>query len=292
MSKLADKLNGRQFVFTSEISPPKGTAIDECMRAAELLRDVVSAVNVTDNQSSVMRAGSLSISAKLVERGFEPVFQLACRDRNRIALQSDLLGAWIQGIENVLCLTGDHTVLGDHSEAMPVFDLDSVQLISAVRMLNQGKDLAGHQLDGKTNFYCGAVVAPDADPLEPQLIKMEKKVRAGARFFQTQAVFDVEHFVSFTKKIAHLDVPLVAGIVLLKSANMARYMNSNVAGIKVPQTMIDELDATPKDRLKGKGLEIAVRTVKDLKSVCQGVHIMPLGWDDLVPRIIEIVSGK
>ncbi|MGQ9826155.1 MAG: methylenetetrahydrofolate reductase [Desulfotomaculales bacterium] len=290
MSRLKKALHSGVFVVTSEVGPPKGTDLQGCLQEAEVLRDRVIAINVTDLQSSVMRVGSLAVCARLVERGLEPVFQLTCRDRNRLALQSDLLSAWTLGIKNVLCLTGDHPVLGDHPEAKAVFDLDSVQLLKTVSILNHGRDLAGHELEGAPDFFAGAVVNPGADPLELQLIKMEKKIAAGAQFFQTQAVFEPEKFARFMEKVRAYRVPVLAGIVILKSAGMARYMNKNVAGIGVPEGLIKELEATPKNQIKQKSAEIAARLIRELKEICQGVHIMPLGWADLVPEILEMAG--
>lgn len=218
MSELRQILERGQFVVTGEIGPPKGVDLGKCMQDAEMLRNHVTAINVTDLQSAVMRIGSLAVSGRLVERGLEPVYQLTCRDRNRLALQSDLLSAWALGIENVLCLTGDHPSLGDHTEAKPVYDLDSVQLLKAASSLNQGYDMAGHELEGVPDFFLGAVVTPGAEPLEPQIIKMKKKIEAGARFFQTQAVYEPEKFKHFMSQIQDYKVPVIAGIVILKSA--------------------------------------------------------------------------
>jgi len=287
MSKLKQALESGKFAVTGEIGPPKGVNIEKCLDDADKLRDRVVGVNVTDLQSAVMRVGSMAVSARLVQRGLEPVYQLTCRDRNRLALQSDLLSAWALGIENVLCLTGDHPNLGDHAEAKPVFDLDSVQLLKVADMLNQGHDLAGHELDGNPHLYLGAVVTPDADPVEPQVIKMGKKVAAGARFFQTQAVYNPEAFESFMNQAQKFNVPVMAGIVLLKSAPMAKFMNENVAGIKVPDALIEEMAATKKEDRKKKAVEIAARIIRQVKPLCSGVHIMALGWDELVPEIIR-----
>jgi len=178
MSKLRQALESGKFVITGEVGPPKGVDLGACLHHARELRDKVVAINVTDLQSAVMRIGSMVVCAKLVEQGLEPVYQLTCRDRNRLALQSDLLSAWAFGIKNVLCLTGDHPALGDHSDARPVYDLDSVQLLKAASTLNNGHDMAGHELEGKPDFFLGAVVTPAADPLEPQIIKMKKKIEA------------------------------------------------------------------------------------------------------------------
>jgi methylenetetrahydrofolate reductase (NADPH) len=251
------------------------------------LRSRVTAINVTDLQSAVMRIGSLAVSARLVERGLEPVYQLTCRDRNRLALQSDLLSAWALGIENVLCLTGDHPILGDHTEAKPVYDLDSVQLLKAASSLNQGYDMEGHELESIPSLFLGAVVTPGAEPLEPQVIKMKKKIDAGAKFFQTQAVYEPEKFERFMNQAKGFKVPVIAGIVLLKSAAMAKYMNDNVAGISVPEAIILEMEETKKEDRKNKAVEITSRIIRQIKPLCQGIHIMPLGWDELVPEIIN-----
>jgi methylenetetrahydrofolate reductase (NADPH) len=287
MSKLKQSLESGKFVVTGEIGPPKGVDLEKCLQDAEILRSRVTAINVTDLQSAVMRIGSLAVSARLVERGLEPVYQLTCRDRNRLALQSDLLSAWALGIENVLCLTGDHPILGDHTEAKPVYDLDSVQLLKAASSLNQGYDMEGHELESIPSLFLGAVVTPGAEPLEPQVIKMKKKIDAGAKFFQTQAVYEPEKFERFMNQAKGFKVPVIAGIVLLKSAAMAKYMNDNVAGINVPDNIIHEFETTSKEKRKEKAVEITARIIRQVKPLCQGIHIMPLGWDELVPEIIN-----
>jgi methylenetetrahydrofolate reductase (NADPH) len=287
MSKLRQALESGQFVVTGEIGPPKGVDLEKCLQDVEVLRNQVTAINVTDLQSAVMRIGSLAVSARLVERGLEPVYQLTCRDRNRLALQSDLLSAWALGIENVLCLTGDHPALGDHTEAKPVYDLDSVQLLKAASSLNQGHDMAGHELESVPSFFLGAVVTPGAEPLEPQVIKMKKKIKAGARFFQTQAVYEPQKFEHFVSQVQEFKVPIIAGVVVLKSAAMAKFMNSNVAGISVPDSIVREMEETRKEDRKKKAVEITSRIIRQVKPLCQGVHIMPLGWDELVPEIIN-----
>ena len=285
--KLRELFKQGKFVVTSEVGPPKGTDVKEMLENAELLKPRVDAINITDQQSSVMRLGSLVCAHLLKERGIEPIYQLTCRDRNRIALQSDLLSAWVLGVENVLCLTGDYVSLGDHPEAKPVFDLDSVSLLATAKRLNEDYDLAGNELQGKPDFCLGAVVTPGAEPLEPQLIKMEKKVAAGAEFFQTQAVFEPEKFAEFMDQVkgAKLNVPVIAGIILLKSAKMARFMNENIAGVRVPENLIAEMEQA-EDRVK-KGIEIAARIIREIKPLCQGVHIMPLGWERHVPTVLD-----
>ncbi|HUT86561.1 MAG TPA: methylenetetrahydrofolate reductase [Candidatus Heimdallarchaeota archaeon] len=283
--KLSDVFASGKFVVTSEVGPPKGTDTGEMLNNAELLKPRVDAVNVTDQQSSVMRLGSLVSSVLLKQRGVEPIYQVTCRDRNRIALQSDLLSAWAVGIENVLCLTGDYVSLGDFPQAKPVFDLDSVSLLVSAMKLNNGLDLADNKLQGAPDFCLGAVVTPAADPLEPQLVKMEKKVRAGASFIQTQGVFDAERFAAFMDLAKDFGVPIIAGIILLKSAGMARFMNENVAGVHVPDPLIQAM-AKAEDRVQ-KSIEIAARLIGEIKDLCQGVHIMPIGWERHVPAVLD-----
>jgi len=281
-----EKLKSGKFIITSEIGPPKGVEVREILDEAELVRNRVDAINVTDLQNSVMRLGSLAVSSLLKKNGFEPIYQLTCRDRNRLALQSDLLSAAVLGIENVLILTGDHTTAGDHPDAKPVFDLDSVQLLQAAVRLQEGFDIKGNKLTGKPPKFClGAVVNPGADPLEPQIMKMEKKIAAGAEFFQTQAVYDLKVFEDFLNKSRHLKAKIIAGVVLLKSAGMAEYMNKNVAGVSVPPGLIKEMDGA-KDKAK-QSVEIASRIIRELKPMCAGVHIMPIGWGKLVPEVLD-----
>jgi 5,10-methylenetetrahydrofolate reductase len=284
---LCDKIYKGKFLVTSEVAPPKGIDVKEVLEEADVLKGRVDAINVTDLQSSIMRLGSLTMCYLLKQRGHEVVYQLTCRDRNRLALQSDLLSAAALGIENVLALTGDHPSMGDHPQAKAVFDLDSVQLLETIKTLQSGKDLAQKELQGIPKFCAGAVVNPGADPLEPEIIKMEKKVRAGAEFFQTQAVYTIDKFARFMDKVKYLNVPVLAGIVLLKSAGMAKFMNENVAGVFVPQNLIDEMKSVSKEDRPKKSIEIAVRLIKELKPLCSGIHIMPLGWDKYVPAVLD-----
>lgn len=283
----AKKFQDGKFVISSEIGPPKGTNIEPHIQEAEHLKGKVDAFNVTDLQSSVMRLGSLATCRLLVERGLEPVFQVTCRDRNRLALQSDLLSASVLGIKNVLALTGDHPVLGDHPEAKPVFDLDSISLLKAASDLMNGKDMKGNDLDGKPEFFLGAVVSPCADPVEPQILKMEKKIEAGARFFQTQAVYDIARFEKFMKVVEKYKVPVMAGIVLLKSAGMAKFMNEKVAGVSVPEKYVKMMADAKKEERAKTSIAIASELIKGMKGICQGIHIMPLGWEKYVPDVLE-----
>ena len=285
---LQEALQSGRFVVTGEIGPPKGTNIEPVLHEVEeYLKGRVAAVNVTDIQSAVMRTSSLAVCKRLLDMGIEPVFQMVCRDRNRLALQSDLLGAAVLGIRNVLALTGDHVVMGDHKDAKPVYDLDSVSLLQAMTILEQGKDLAGNDLEGAPKFFKGCVVTPCSDPVEPQIVKLEKKAAAGAQFCQTQAVYDPATFEAFMNKVQHIKIPILVGIVLLKTPGMARFMNENVAGVHVPESLIEELGSADKKNRKKKSIEIAARLVKQMKGMCQGAHLMTLGWDDCVPEILE-----
>jgi methylenetetrahydrofolate reductase (NADPH) len=282
-------LNSGKFVITSEIGPPKGTNIEKMLHHIELLKDKVDALNVTDHQSSVMRFPSIGGCLAIKERGGEPILQMTCRDRNRLALQAELLFAHTRDIRNVLCLTGDAVVVGDHKAAKGVFDLDSVQLLHTIRQMESGKDLGENDLDGVVEFCAGAIVTPEQSPTEPQLIKFEKKVEAGAEFFQTQAIYDLDNFAKFMEYARQFRVKILAGIVLLTSARMAKYMTDNVPGIFVPQDLIDELASAPKGEALYKGIEIAGRMIAALKRefICDGVHIMAIGREELVPDILK-----
>jgi len=282
-------LNSGKFVVTSEIGPPKGTNIEKMLHHIDLLKDRVDALNVTDHQSSVMRFPSLGGCLAIKERGGDPILQVTCRDRNRLALQAELLFAYTRGMRNVLCLTGDAVVVGDHKGAKGVFDLDSVQLLRAIREMESGHDIGGNDLDGSVEFCAGAIVTPEANPIEPQLLKFEKKIDAGAEFFQTQAVYDLDNFARFMRHARQFPVKVLAGIVLLVSARMAKYMTDNVPGIFVPPQLIDDLAAAPKGEALSKGIEIAGQMIAALRkdSLCDGVHIMAIGKEELVPQIMQ-----
>lgn len=287
-SSFKEKLNSGKFVITSEVAPPKGTNLEKVLHHIDLLKDKVDAINVTDHQSSVMRFPSIGGCLAIKEKGGEPILQMTCRDRNRLALQAELLFASSRGINNVLCLTGDAVPVGDHKEAKGVFDLDSLQLLKTIRLMESGKDLGGNDLDGAVEFCAGATVTPEANPIEPQLIKFEKKVEAGAEFFQTQGIYDLDNFAKFMEHARQFPVKILAGIILLSSARMAKFMTANVPGIFVPQEMIDELAAAPKEEMLNKGIEIAGRMIAALKrdSLCDGVHIMAIGKEEVVPDIL------
>ncbi|MCL0073863.1 methylenetetrahydrofolate reductase [Dehalococcoidia bacterium] len=285
---LREALDSGKFVITSEIGPPKGTNIARMLHHIDLLKDKVDALNVTDHQSSVMRFPSIGGCLAIKERGGEPILQMTCRDRNRLALQAELLFAYTRGIRNILCLTGDAVPVGDHKKAKGVFDLDSSQLLHTIRLMESGKDLGGNDLDGVVEFCAGAIVTPEAKPIEPQLARFEKKVEAGVEFFQTQAIYDLENFARFMEFARQFRVKVLAGVILLVSARMAKYMNENVPGVLVPQNLIDELAGAPKGEALTRGIEIAGRMIAALKkdSICDGVHVMAIGREEVVPDIL------
>ncbi len=286
-STLQRALTDGRFAVTVELNPPKGVNVSGLLETAKSLSGLVHGINVTDNTAAVMRASSTALARLLYEQGHDPVLQLTCRDRNRIGLQSDLLGAHILGIRNVLCLTGDSPGVGDHQEAKPVFDLDTVRLMRAVQTLNQGRDLSGNRLDGATTFCIGGAVAPGADPPELLRKKFEAKVRAGAQFFQTQAVFSAGSFQSFMREVTPCSRQILAGVLVLRSVRMAEYIKTKVPGIHVPEEIIHELRTAGEARAPEVGIEIAVRTIRAVRPLCQGVHIMPGRLAGRLPEIIR-----
>ena len=292
MSRFKEALDSGKFVVTAEIGPPKGVNLEPVKHHIELLKDRVDGLNVTDNQSSVLRYPSLGGALLVKELGGEPILQMTCRDRNRLALQADLFFAYSRGVTNVLCLTGDAVVVGDHKDAKGVFDLDSVQLLDAIQILADGKDLAGNPLDGAPRFCKGAIVTPEAQPLEPQLVKFEKKIEAGAEFIQTQAVYDLNNFRNFMDYASKFNVKILVGIVVLVSAGMAKFMNKNVPGIFVPKPLIEELEGAPKGKALETGIGIAARTIRTIRDekLAHGVHIMAIGKEEAVPRILDMAG--
>ena len=290
--RITELFDNGEFVVTAEVGPPKGIHLDHLVEEASTYLKGITAVNVTDNQSSVMRTSTLATCVALKNAGLTPIYQATCRDRNRIALQSDLLGAAAMGIDNILCLTGDHTKMGDHPGAKPVFDLDSVSLLYTASQLEKGVDLAGNALVGEPpKFAKGAVVSPISDSVDAQLAKMERKVMAGADYFQTQAVFEPEKFIKFMEKAKQFGKPVQLGVIIPKNAGMCKFMNRNVAGVHVPDEMINAL-AADKERAKAgiTGVEIAAQIIRECKPYCQGVHIMALGWEDKVPALLELAG--
>ena len=289
MSTLRERLVSGQFVITTEMEPPKGTDLSQFLSTAALLKGKVAAINVTDNQRAIMRLSSVGGATLLVREGLEPILQLTCRDRNRMALQSDLLTASVLGVRNVLAMTGDPVDAGDHPMAKAVFDISSAALLELIGQLNSGNDGAGHPLEGKTDFFCGATVNPCLEPLEPELKRFEEKVAAGARFFQTQAIYDLEAFARFIAIARKLPVYIIAGLIPLRSVRMAHFLNEKVPGIQVPNAMIERLDKAA-DPIEC-GLAIAAETVGALRQLCQGIHLMIVGKEKDF-AILERLSPK
>ena len=289
MSTLRERLESGQFVITTEMEPPKGTDLSQFLATAALLKGKVDAINVTDNQRAIMRLSSVGGATLLVREGLEPILQLTCRDRNRMALQSDLLTASVLGVRNVLAMTGDPLDAGDHPMAKAVFDISSAALLELIGQLNSGNDGAGHPLEGKTDFFCGATVNPCVEPLEPELKRFEEKVAAGARFFQTQAIYDLEAFARFIAIARKLPVYIIAGLIPLRSVRMAHFLNEKVPGIQVPTAMIERLNKAA-DPIEC-GLAIAAETVEALRQLCQGIHLMIVGKEKDF-AILERLSPK
>jgi len=288
---LQDILEEGKFLITGEIGPPKGSDIDEMIGHIDLMKDLVHGMNITDNQSSVMRYPSLATALIIKEHGGEPNLQVTCRDRNRLAIEADLLFAYTRGIRSVLCLTGDSIPVGDHKDAKGVFDMESVQLLQLIRNMEEGKDSGGNELGGAVEFYKGAIVTPEADPIEPQMLKFEKKIEAGAQFFQTQAVYDMDNFKRFMERARKIDdkTKICAGLVLLTSVGAIKYMNANVPGVFVPEDLAKEMEEASKEERLNTGIRIMARQIRQLidEEMCDGVHIMAIGKEGVVPQILE-----
>jgi len=285
-----ERLEAGKFVVVVEFQPPKGNDLSEVFENAERLKGLVTAINVPDLQNAIMRLGSLSVCALLKTKGMEVIFNLSCSDRNRLALQSELLNASALGLTNVLVLQGDHPSIGDHFEAQPVFDLDMIGLLGAAKRLQEGYDMMGNDLKGKPQFFVGTQVnaAAKGHSLDLEIMDMEKKIRMGADFFFTNSIYDVSLFEPFVKKVAHFKVPIIAGITLLKSVGMARYVNKHVEGASIPDSIIDQL-MKASDKQKAS-IEIAGNLIKALKPLCQGVQIIPIGWEKQIPALLDYVG--
>jgi methylenetetrahydrofolate reductase (NADPH) len=282
------------FVLTSECGPPRGADPEAVRKKGSLLMGVVDAVNVTDNQTSVVRMSSFSSCIILKEMGFDPILQMVCRDRNRIAIQSDILGAAALGINNILCLSGDHQSFGDNPRAKNVFDIDSIQLIHTVKTLrDEGKFLGGEEVKGRPALFIGAAENPFADPFEIRAIRLGKKVKAGCEFVQTQCIYNVEKFSKWMEMVRerglHERCAILAGVTPLKSAGMARHMKNNVPGMDVPDALIDRLKGVPKEKQAEEGIKICVEMIQQLKEIpgVRGVHIMAIEWEEKVAEIAK-----
>ena len=293
-SNLEKVLASGTFAVTSECGPPRGADLEAVKKKGTFLKGYVDSVNVTDNQTSVVRMSSFSASLILKEMGFDPVMQMVCRDRNRIAIQSDILGAAAWGISNLLCLSGDHQSFGDHPTAKNVFDIDSIQLIQTVkRMRDEGRFISGEEVKGKPDMFIGCVENPFADPFEIRAMRLAKKAAAGARFVQTQCVFNVEKFEKWMEMVCDLGVHekmyILAGITPFKSVGMARYMKTSVPGMDIPEEMIDRLKGVPKEKVADEGIKICVELIERVRAIkgVAGVHIMAIEWEQKVPQIVE-----
>lgn len=287
MSRLQKALENGEFAITAELAPPKGIDFSHALECAEIIKDRVCAVNVTDFQSSALKATSLALCKALLDKGIEPILQITGRDRNRLAIQGEMLSAGFFGIENILALTGDHPTVGDNPGAKPVYDLDSVGILQAASTLMKGVDMGGNELNKAPYFYLGATVTPEYDPIELQIFKMEKKIKAGAKFFQTQAIFSADAMERFNELTQHMKVPVMAGIIPLKSAGMARYMNKNIPGINIGEDIIERLKAS--DKPVKEGIKIAGELIRELKQkgLASGVHIMAIGAEENIPLILD-----
>jgi methylenetetrahydrofolate reductase (NADPH) len=298
-SNLQTVLQAGKFAVTAEAGPPRGARPEVVRGKAGILKGFVDAVNVTDNQTSVVRMCSLAACKLILEEGIEPVMQMVCRDRNRIAAQSDILGAAALGIPNLLCLSGDHQVFGDHPQAKNVFDLDSIQLVKiATRMRDEAEFSGGRDVDGPPQLFVGASANPFADPFKIQVPRLAKKVAAGARFIQTQCIFNTEKFIEFMNGVRdrglHEKTHILAGVTPIKSLPMAEYMATKVPGMDVPESVLDRIRGVDKADRKREGIKIAVETIQRLREVegVHGVHIMAIEWEDAVPEIVRAAGLK
>jgi methylenetetrahydrofolate reductase (NADPH) len=292
-SKLERLLEAGQFVVTGECGPPKGADVEKLKKKAEYLVGNVDAVNVTDNQTAIVRMSSIGASAVLVQMGLEPVMQMVCRDRNRIAMQSDLFGAHALGIRNVLCLSGDHQKFGNHPGAKNVYDVDSIQLIDMIRrMRDEGKVQCGEDIDGAPAMFIGAAANPFGDPFAFRVIRLAKKIAAGVDFIQTQCIYNMEKFKTWMRQAVDqgLDqkVHILAGVTPLKSVGMARYMANNVSGIEVPAELIKRIQGAPKEKRAQEGIRICIEQIQQLREIpgVHGIHLMAIEWEHKVPEIV------
>jgi 5,10-methylenetetrahydrofolate reductase len=284
MSRLREALERGEFVVTGEIAPPKGADLSGMREAVETLGPHCTALNVTDNQGASLHLSSLAASKAVLEMGYEPIFQQTCRDRNRLALQSDLLAAWSLGLENVLMVTGDDPRAGDHPHAKGVFDLDSTQLAEIARGMNDGHDMMGRNLAGGTGFYIGAAMFPEAEPWEVQLGRIERKIEAGVRFFQTQAIFDIAKLERAVTALRPLGVKIIAGVLVLRSPKVIDFVNGKLAGLMVPNHIAARIRAA--DDPAEEAVRLAAEQVREMRSIADGVHVMPLGLDREIGRIL------
>jgi len=297
-SNLERVLSSGAFAVTAEMGPPKGTDVEVIRRKIGLLRGKCDAVNVTDNQTAIVRLSSVAACALLVQAGLEPVMQMTCRDRNRLAIQSDVFGACALGVRNLLCLTGDHQVFGNHPAAKNVYDVDSIQLIRMVcRLRDEGITEGGEAVEGAVPMFVGGAANPFGDPFEMRVIRLAKKVAAGADFVQTQCIFDLPRFREYMGRVVdlglHERVHIMAGVMPLKSAAAARYINQNVAGISVPAEIIKRMSAAGRgQKAREEGLRLCAETIQEVRGIegVAGVHIMAVEWEESVAPIAEMAG--
>jgi 5,10-methylenetetrahydrofolate reductase len=291
-TNLEKVLESGMFAVTAEAGPPKGTSAAVMQRKAEALRYCCDAANVTDNQTAIVRMSSLAGCLLMKQQGVDPVMQIVCRDRNRIAIQSDVLGAVALGIGNILCLSGDHQMFGNHPTAKNVFDIDSIQLIQLLKTMRDDKKfLCGEDISGEVPIFIGAAANPYADPFEFRVARLAKKVKAGAEFIQTQAVYDLDKFAKWMEMVVDKGLDkkthILAGVIPIKSAGMARYMRDYVSGVTVPDEVVTRMEQA--QDAKAEGAKIAVEIIERVKEIpgIHGVHIMAVGWEDIVPEIVK-----
>ncbi len=299
LSLLHEKLVQGEFAVTGECGPPRGANKKIIDKKIELLNGHVDAVNVTDNQTAIVRMSSIAASVHLVNAGLEPVMQMVVRDRNRIAIQSDIMGAYSLGVKNILCLSGDHQKFGSQPDAMNVFDIDSVNLIRTVKdMRDTGKDMSGFDLDVAPQMFIGAAANPFADPFEYRVIRLAKKIDAGADFIQTQCIYNLDRFREWIKRSADEGltekVYILGGVTPLRSAGMARYMNKKVAGMDVPESVIKRMEGVAKKDQAKEGIKICLETIDALKEMqgVHGAHIMAIEWEEVVGLIVQQANLK
>ena len=279
------KLGNKRFLITMEVNPPKGTDLSDLLGAVERVKSLVDAINVTDGSGAMMRACPLAVAKAVLDAGVDPILQMTCRDSNRLALQADLLGADMLGIRNVLLLTGDDPKSGDHPEAKPVFDINSAALMQVAKGLTEGHDMAGKPLTGSPTFCIGAAADPGAKDLDVEIQKLQAKITGGAQFFQTQAVFDASSLRVFMERAKPFGKPILAGILLVKSAKMARYMNEHVWGIHVPEELIARFERAEDKRTEC--VAVTAELIRQVREVADGIHLYALGWEELVPEILK-----
>jgi 5,10-methylenetetrahydrofolate reductase len=295
VNRLADKIHAHEFVVTSELTPPKGIDLTDLLSKAQALKGCVDAFNLTESPRARMAVEPKAVGRALLDRGIEPIVQITARDRNRIAIQADLLGGALLGLHNFVFMAGDPPGKGDHPDAKPVFDLNSNEMLRAAHSLAKGRDLGGGELKGVPSFFLGATANPGAADLEAEAVNTRRKIDAGAQFLQTQAVYDASTLERFLEAVKPDGLAILTGIIPLKSAKMAAWLNANVPGIRVPEALIQEMEsAAPKgaEAELRTSIDIAARTIRTVRNLCAGVHLMALGWEAHIPSILQAAQVR